>query len=352
MIYRVAFDAVISKLDPEQCHEAAIAAMDIAGRIPGVPRLVRGFYGRGIATQRGAEAVAHSPALARHFARPVPSALGVAAGLDKDARAVSILSALGFGFVEVGTVTPKPQPGNERPRLWRLLDERGIRNQMGFNNDGAEAMRERLRKLRSTPAGRRLIIGVNIGKNKTTPAANAVADYVTCARTLARYADYLVVNVSSPNTPGLRDLQAVDQLRPILTATLEAAREAAGRCIPVLVKIAPDLADDDIAAVAALVREAGLAGVVATNTTIAHDFGSGGVSGPRLRQRALDVVAALRDRLGDDYVIIGCGGISDRESAQALMDAGADLVEELTAFIYAGPSQPAQIARGLTSRRA
>lgn len=353
MIYRALFDSVISRLDPERCHDVAIAAMDGLGQVPGAPRLVSALFGRGIGAESGRAYRPSTPALARVFPRPIPSPLGVAAGLDKDARAVAILSALGFGFVEVGTVTPRPQPGNDQPRLWRLLEERGIRNRMGFNNDGAHAMERRLRKLRATASGRRLVIGVNIGKNKTTPAEQAASDYATCARLLAPWADYLVINVSSPNTPGLRDLQAVAQLGPIADATREAAYEAARREVPVLVKIAPDLSNADIDAVADLVIDHDLAGVVATNTTINHDLGTGGVSGPRLASRALEVVAALRARVGQDYLIIGCGGIEDAESAQAMLDAGADLVEELTAFIYAGPSQPGKISRELaTSRRA
>ncbi|MDU0967693.1 MAG: quinone-dependent dihydroorotate dehydrogenase [Actinomycetaceae bacterium] len=347
MLYRVIFDHVIAKLDPEMCHEAAIAAMDVVGHIPGACPLIHAVFARDIASASGGRYVATSPALAKAFPRPIPAPLGVAAGLDKDARAVAALVALGFGFVEVGTVTPRPQPGNDKPRLWRLLDEKGVRNRMGFNNQGADAMERRLRALRSTPAGRRLVIGVNIGKNKTTPLEDAPADYEVCARKLARYADYIVINVSSPNTPGLRDLQSVSQLEPIARATLAAARQAAGRDIPVLVKIAPDLADEDVAAVADLVKDLGLAGIVATNTTNNHDLGEGGISGPRLARRALNVIAALRTRLGDDYVIIGSGGVSDSASARAMMDAGADLVEELTAFIYDGPAQPGIINREL-----
>lgn len=344
MIYRALFRSVISRLDPEVCHEAAIWAMEALARVPGVPATVAAVYARRIATPAGAAARPVSPALAAAFPRPIPSVLGVAAGLDKDARAVRMLAALGFGFVEVGTVTPRPQPGNAKPRLWRLLDEEGIRNQMGFNNAGAEVMALRLKNLRATAAGRRLVIGVNIGKNKTTSPQDAAADYATCARLLARWADYLVINVSSPNTPGLRDLQSVAQLEPIVAATLEAAHAGAGRAIPVLVKIAPDLADDDIAAIADLVRRVGLAGVVATNTTNQHDLGAGGVSGPRLTKRARTVVRDLRDRLGPGYLIIGCGGVRDADTAAALLDAGADLVQELTSFIYAGPAQPAAIA--------
>ncbi len=230
-----------------------------------------------------------------------PAPFGLAGGFDKDARAVRGLTMLGFAFVEIGTVTAHPQPGNERPRLWRELDVQGVRNRMGFNNEGAEAAARRLAALRSTRGGRAVLVGANIGKTKVTPAEEAAADYATSAGLLAPYADYLVVNVSSPNTPGLRDLQEVESLRPILVAVREAADAAtadAGVGRPLLVKIAPDLADEDVDAVADLVDELDLDGVVAVNTTIGHDRGPGGLSGPPVRARGLAVVARLRERLG------------------------------------------------------
>jgi dihydroorotate dehydrogenase len=284
--------------------------------------------------------------------RVVPAPFGLAGGFDKNARAVRGLSMLGFAFVEVGTVTPRPQPGNETPRMWRELDVRGVRNRMGFNNDGAAEMAERLRALRRSAAGRAAVVGVNIGKNKTTSAQDAAADYAACARLLAPYADYLVVNVSSPNTPGLRDLQTTAELRPILTAAREAADAAtdtAGvRRTPLLVKIAPDLADDDVDAVADLVLELGLDGVVAVNTTIGHDRGPGGLSGPMLLPRGLDVVARLRGRLGPDPVIIGVGGVTCADDVRAYLRAGADLTQAYTSFIYSGPLWPSKINRALT----
>src|SRR5690625_4949986 len=199
---------------------------------------------------------------------------------------------------------------------------------MGFNNDGAAATAERLRTLRGTRRGRSVVVGVNIGKSRITPAAHAAEDYATSARLLARWADYLTVNVSSPNTPGLRDLQAVDSLRPILTAVQREADTAAGRRVPVLVKVAPDLDDDDVTAVAGLVTELGLAGVVATNTTIAHDHGPGGLSGRPLHPRALEVVRLLRSRLGPGAVVIGVGGISTAAEARAMLAAGAGPLQE------------------------
>ena len=348
MLYRLAFTSVISRLDPEKCHDVTMGAMDLIGRCPLTRRCVAATFGSHI--RPGHTIAPPTVALAKHFPRPIPAPLGVAAGLDKDARAIEALAARGFGFIEVGTVTPRPQPGNDGKRLWRLLEERGIRNRMGFNNAGAEAMARRLRSLRSSPHGRSLVVGVNIGKNKVTPADEAVRDYVICAKKLARYADFLVINVSSPNTPGLRDLQGVDALGPIVEATCRSAKEAAGRDVPVLVKIAPDLSDTEIDAVCDLVSSTPASGIVAANTTINHDCGEGGVSGPRLKARARSIVARVRDLLGPDALVIGCGGIESSDDAQALLKAGADLVEELTSFIYAGPSQPGRINARLCVR--
>jgi dihydroorotate dehydrogenase len=277
--------------------------------------------------------------------------VGVAGGLDKDGRALRAWPLLGFGFIEVGTVTAHAQPGNEPPRLWRVLEQRALRNRMGFNNEGAVAVARRLQRLRSTPAGRALVVGVNIGKTKVTAPEDAADDYATSAGHLAPYADYLVVNVSSPNTPGLRDLQSVDALRPILQAARAAADESAATArrprVPLLVKIAPDLADADVDAVADLVLELGLDGVVAVNTTIAHDLGEGGLSGPPLLDRGLVVVARLRHRLGADAVVVGVGGVTSPADARAYLAAGADLVQGYTGFIYEGPFWASRIGRAL-----
>ncbi|WP_061962601.1 quinone-dependent dihydroorotate dehydrogenase [Demequina flava] len=273
-----------------------------------------------------------------------PGRLGLAAGMDKNAEAVVGLADAGFGFVEIGTVTAVGQPGNEKPRSWRELDVRGIRNRMGFNNDGADVVAERLRDLRATERGQAVVLGVNIGKTKVTPPEEAASDYAYSATRLAPYADYLVVNVSSPNTPGLRDLQSAEALRPILTAVRAAADAAVpDRTVPLLVKIAPDLADEDVDAVADLAVELGLDGITATNTTIAHDRGPGGLSGPPVRDRAREVVARLRRRVGDDLVIVGVGGIETLEDAQALIDAGATLLQTYTGFVYNGPGWVARL---------
>jgi dihydroorotate dehydrogenase len=274
--------------------------------------------------------------------------LGLAAGLDKYANAVRGHMHLGFSYVEVGTITPLAQPGNDKPRSWRELDVHGVRNRMGFNNRGADDAARHLARLRKSRSGRRLIVGVNIGKNKVTTADAAAADYATCAKVLAPYADFLVVNVSSPNTPGLRDLQATESLRPILVAARDAGDAAAGRHVPLLVKIAPDLSDSDVDAIARLVLDLGLDGVVATNTTIQHDRGPGGLSGPPLLPRALEVVGRLRKKLGPDPVIMGVGGITTVEDARAMLDAGATLLQGYTALIYEGPAWPGRINAALT----
>src|SRR5690625_3117661 len=285
------------------------------------------------------------------FGRPVAGPLGLAAGFDKDAHLAAGLDALGFAFIEVGTFTARAQPGNDRPRLKRVIERSALVNRMGFNNRGARAAARRLRRLRHTPHGRRMVLGANIGKTKVTPAAAAVEDYVASARAVAPYVDYLVVNVSSPNTPGLRDLQRAEALRPILTAVRAAAAASAAREVPVLVKIAPDLADADVDAVARLVGELGLAGVVAATTTIAHDYGPGGRSGAPLLDRGVELVGRVRRILGPDPVIIGVGGIFTAAHAQRYLDAGATVVQAYTAFIYHGPAWPGRVNRALSSGR-
>jgi dihydroorotate dehydrogenase len=277
-----------------------------------------------------------------------PAPVGLAAGLDKDAVAVKGLWLAGFSHVEVGTITPKAQPGNEQPRAWRELDVRGLRNRMGFNNDGADAAARQLSRLRASRVGKRAVVGVNIGKNKLTTAEDAALDYAYCARVLAPYADYLVVNVSSPNTPGLRDLQSVDSLRPILEHARAGADEGSPRRhVPLLVKIAPDLEDADVDAVADLAIEMRLDGIVATNTTIGHERGPGGLSGPPLLERSLDVIARLRERVGAQMCLIGVGGVTTADDARAMIDAGATLVQAYTALVYEGPFWPSRVNRAL-----
>jgi len=343
MIYRALYKHVLTRFDAEDAHRWAFEVIRILGRAPVLREAVHDVL-----------APASRVPAPEVFGRRLRGAFGLAAGFDKDARAVLGLTSLGFAFVEVGSVTAIGQPGNEKPRLWRELELRGVRNRMGFNNDGAETVARRLRALRRTAAGRRAVVGVNLGKSKVTPPERAAQDYATSARLLAPFADYLVVNVSSPNTPGLRDLQAVESLRPILTAVRAAADEAVlgtkRHAVPLLVKIAPDLADADIDEIADLALELGLDGMVAVNTTIEHDLGPGGLSGPPELERGLDVVRRLRRRLGPSPVVIGVGGISGAEDAQVYLDAGATLVQGYTGFIYEGPFWPGRVNRGLHLR--
>ena len=247
VLYDLLYKTVLTRTDPELIHDACIKAIEVTSRIPLARDAVRQMWGRRpilpvpSANQGGP------------FARPVPGLLGLAAGMDKEGRAVEGMDMLGFGFVEIGTFTARAQDGNDRPRMWRHPRTRAIRNRMGFNNPGADEAARRLRALRATARGRSIVVGANIGKTKATALVDAVEDYRYSAGVVARWADYLVVNVSSPNTPGLRTLQNVDALRPILEAVREAGDAAARRHVPLLVKIAPDLADEDIDAVADLV---------------------------------------------------------------------------------------------------
>lgn len=277
-----------------------------------------------------------------------PGPLGLAAGFDKDGLGLDTWGALGFGYAEVGTVTAQPQPGNPEPRLFRLREDRGLLNRMGFNNSGAGQLALRLARHRPD-----VPIGVNIGKSKITAPEHAAQDYAASARLLGPLAAYLVVNVSSPNTPGLRDLQAVESLRPILTAVL------AETSSPVLVKIAPDLSDEDVDAVADLAVELGLAGIVATNTTVSRaglrtphveDLGPGGVSGPPVARRACEVLRRLYARVGDRLVLIGVGGIETADDAWERITAGASLLQGYTGFIYGGGLWAKHIHDGIAER--
>ncbi len=347
-LYRALFDAVLARIDAERAHEAGAAAIRVAARVPG-----------GAAMLRRQCVVDDARLRVRALGCDFPSPLGLAAGFDKNARAADALAALGFGFVEVGTVTAVPQPGNARPRLHRLVADHAIVNRLGFNNDGAAAVAERLRRLAPRPT--RPIIGVNIGKSRVVPDEDAVVDYVASARRLAPFADYLVVNVSSPNTPGLRDLQAVERLRPLLMAVRAASNLVASRRVPLLVKIAPDLSDADILAVADLALELGLDGVVATNTTTGRSglqsseseiaaAGPGGLSGQPLSERSLDVLRLLRGRVGDALVLVSVGGIGSAAEAARRLDAGATLIQAYTGFVYGGPLWPRRVAAGLIRR--
>jgi dihydroorotate dehydrogenase len=327
-------------VDAETAHRLGTRTLDI---VLG-PRWARRLARRALAPS--------DPVLrVRALGLDLPSPLGLAAGFDKEAAHVDALTALGFGFVEIGTITALPQPGNPRPRMFRLPADRALVNRMGFNNAGAQAAAARLARARDPG----VVVGVNIGKTKL--AQDAAADYHASAQALAPHADYLVINVSSPNTPGLRDLQAVGQLEPLIVATREGLA-AAGRSVPLLVKIAPDLADEDIDAVADLALRTGLDGIVATNTTISRhglrstadsvaDAGAGGLSGAPLADRSLAVLRRLRERLGDELVIVSVGGVEDARDVAERLTAGATLVQAYTAFVYGGPLWPRRVQRGL-----
>jgi dihydroorotate dehydrogenase len=341
-MYPLLFRTVLSRMDPESAHHAAMAVI----RVLGVPP----FSWAARALTRPAPEL-RTRALGLDFGSP----FGVAAGFDKDVKGAAGLLALGFGHVEVGTLTAIPQEGNPRPRLFRLIPDRAVVNRMGFNNHGAEAAATRLTALRRRR--RRGVIGVNIGKSRVVDVADATADYVRSTTLLSPLADYLVVNVSSPNTPGLRGLQAVETLRPLL----EAVRDAAG-ATPLLVKIAPDLPDDEVTAVSRLAVDLGLSGLIATNTTISREglatdpaviaaAGDGGLSGAPLQSRALAVLRLVREAVPADFCVISVGGVETATDVKERMDAGATLVQGYTAFLYRGPLWARQINRGLARGR-
>ncbi|WP_019925979.1 quinone-dependent dihydroorotate dehydrogenase [Nocardia sp. BMG111209] len=327
-------------LPPERIHHLAFLAIRWATRFAAGRRLAAALF------------AVDDPILAVDaFGVRFPAPLGLAAGFDKNAEGVDAWGALGFGFAEIGTVTAQPQPGNPAPRLFRLPADHALINRMGFNNDGAAAAADRVRDRR--PGG--VPLGANIGKTKITPPERAAGDYAHSAGLLGPLADFVVVNVSSPNTPGLRDLQAVESLRPILAAVLAETDK------PVLVKIAPDLSDEDVDAVADLAVELGLAGIVATNTTIARrglrtpeveveTIGAGGLSGPPVAARSLQVLRRLYARAGDRLVLISVGGIENADQAFERILAGATLLQGYTGFIYGGPAWARHIHRGIAQR--
>lgn len=319
--------SLLFALDAERAHGLTLAGLRVGHRL--------GLLGAGAAAQP-AQPV---ELMGLTFANRV----GLAAGFDKNAVCVDAMGALGFGFVEVGTLTPLGQAGNPRPRVFRLPEARAVINRMGFPNEGVAAAAARLR--RRSYSG---VCGVNIGKNAGTPLAQATGDYVTALRAVYELADYVTLNISSPNTQGLRQLQDGEQLRPLLQALLETRAELAERVgwrVPLVVKLSPDLGADDLAATAQVIRELSLDGVIATNTTVErgsieglrHAERPGGLSGAPLRERAAHVVRDLRGLLGPDMPLIGVGGISSAADALAMLAAGADLIQVYTGLIYRGP---------------
>lgn len=343
MIYRLIFNLLLRRLEPERAHRLATQTLRALMAIPGARATLRALVGR-------PDPCLRVQALGLSF----PSPLGVAAGVDKDASLFEPLGALGFGFVEVGTVTALAQEGNDRPRVFRIPRRRALLNRMGFPNAGAEAVAEHLRA--STDE---TIVGVNVGKSKLTPLEQAPKDYRATVRATAALADYVAVNVSSPNTPGLRDLQSPQLLRGVVAAIREGLSDA-GVERPILVKISPDLSDEQLEEIADLALELSLDGIIAVNTTldrsavgdceeIAHVQG-GGVSGAPLKQRAVEVLRRLRDRVGERLVLMSVGGIEDAEDVLARLEAGATLVQGYTGFVYGGPGWAHRVNRDLTRR--
>lgn len=335
-LYESVLRPLLFQLDPERAHALALGALTALQRSPAALRALRQRAG------------ADRPALqVRVAGLDFPNPVGLAAGIDKDAEAVLGLFALGFGAVEVGTVTPRPQPGNDRPRLFRLPSHQALINRMGFNNRGAVAMAARLSRLGPRPGP----LGVNLGKNKDTPLERALEDYVSGARTFAPLADYLAVNLSSPNTPGLRTLQEPQVLEQLLTAV-----KAEAKTRPVFLKIAPDLSDEAIDAAVDVVRSTGIDGLICANTTLSRPFEhplarqAGGLSGRPLRARSTEVVRRAFRRAQGRLPIIGVGGIFDAEDAWEKITAGASLVQLYTGFIYGGPPLVARVLDGLEAK--
>ncbi|MCS6982079.1 MAG: quinone-dependent dihydroorotate dehydrogenase [Flavobacteriales bacterium] len=332
-MYKLFLRPLLFQIDPEKAHELMLGLLRLAQRHPILQRLIRWWY--------NSEQWNQPVTLAGlHF----PNRVGLAAGMDKNALLPDVWAALGFGFAELGTVTPLPQPGNPRPRLFRLPADKALINRMGFNNRGAgvAAARLRLRKSKS------MVIGVNVGKNKDTDNAQAPRDYALCVRELRDVADYFTINVSSPNTPGLRQLQEPEHLRSILQAALNELKTCE-KSQPLFVKIAPDLSDDELDHITDLCLQMGISGIVATNTTESREglhtgpdllerLGKGGLSGAPLKKRSTAVVERVRRRAGDSFIIIASGGILTPDDALEKLRAGANLVQIYTGLIYEGPS--------------
>ncbi|QOI98857.1 MAG: quinone-dependent dihydroorotate dehydrogenase [Flammeovirgaceae bacterium] len=330
-MYRILIRPILFLFDAERVHHLVFQVLRFIGNIPGFKNLLSALYR--IRSSRLERTV---------FGLTFNNPVGLAAGFDKDARLIDELACFGFGFIEIGTLTPKPQPGNEKPRLFRLPADSALINRMGFNNEGALAAVERLKKRKS-----QVVIGGNIGKNKTTPNEKALDDYAYCIEALYPYVDYFVVNVSSPNTPGLRELQEKEPLRKLL-AYVKALAGSKEKVKPVLLKIAPDLTVEQLDDVIEILKETKTDGVIATNTTTSREglatdqktvekIGAGGLSGKPLTGKSTEVIKYLRRELGPDYPIIGVGGIMSVEDALEKLKAGANLIQIYTGFVYEGP---------------
>lgn len=329
-MYKSVVKPFLFKKDAEEAHHFTCNLLSKGLKWPFAKSIFKGLYGY------------EHPKLQREvFGIKFPNPVGMAAGFDKDAKMIKELDQLGFGFIEIGTLTPKPQDGNPKPRLFRLPEDEALVNRMGFNNGGVEGSIQRLKEKGN------IIVGGNIGKNKLTPNEDAISDYKICFKALYEHVDYFVVNVSSPNTPGLRELQDKEPLMNLLS-TLQKDREAYSKRKPILLKIAPDLTNDQLDDIVAIAQTIKLDGLIATNTTISRDdlktdkavvdaIGNGGVSGAPLKERSTEVISYLYKALGDSVPIIGVGGINSPQDAVEKLKAGAQLIQVYSGLIYQGP---------------
>jgi dihydroorotate dehydrogenase len=340
-VYKSLIKPLLFLKKPEDAHHLTFSMMKSFFNLPGLKSFIKGLY-------HFEDQSLEREVFGLTFKNPV----GLAAGLDKDARLIDELGLLGFGFIEIGTLTPKPQGGNPQPRLFRLSSDHALMNRMGFNNGGVEEAVLQLKKKKSY-----IIIGGNIGKNKTTSNEDAVKDYLICLEALHPYVDYFVVNVSSPNTPNLRDLQEKEPLKKLLAA-VKAANDRKGRPRPILLKIAPDLTNEQLDDIIEIVQQTGIDGVIATNTTVDHavlptekqladSIGPGGISGKPLRARSTEVIRYLHEASGKSFPIIGVGGIFSLEDAIEKLEAGASLIQIYSGMIYEGPGIIKKIKKGL-----
>lgn len=340
-MYKYLIKPFLFSKKPEDAHHLTFSLMRAIFNFPVIKPVLKNLY-------HFEDSALEKEVFGLKFKNPV----GLAAGLDKDAQFINELEMLGFGFIEIGTLTPRPQSGNPQPRLFRLPGDEALMNRMGFNNGGVEAAVERLKRTKA-----KVLIGGNIGKNKDTPNDQAIEDYLKCLEALHPHVDYFVVNVSSPNTPNLRDLQEKEPLKKLLAAVKEAnAKKDKPR--PILLKIAPDLTDGQLDDIVEIVEDTGVDGVIATNTTIDYDvvqkerdavraIGSGGVSGKPLRARSTEVIRYLSRKSGKRFPIIGVGGIFTAEDAIEKLEAGASLVQVYSGMIYEGPAMVKNIKKGI-----
>jgi dihydroorotate dehydrogenase len=340
-MYKLLIRPILFFFDPEKIHHFTFSFLKFFGSIPLIKNLLRSSY-----------SLDDSRLERELFGIKFKNPIGLAAGFDKDAKLIDELACLGFGFIEIGTLTPKPQAGNDKPRLFRLPEDQALINRMGFNNEGVLAAVNRLQKRKSN-----VIVGGNIGKNKVTPNEKAADDYNYCFEALYPHVDYFVVNVSSPNTPGLRELQEKEPLKNLMLHVKQLSRQKE-KAKPVLLKIAPDLTSTQLDDIIEILISTKTDGVIATNTTISRDglatssdtvlsMGNGGLSGKPLSKRSTEVIAYLRSKLGKNYPIIGVGGIMSPDDAIEKIKAGADLIQIYTGFIYEGPAFARNICRRL-----